>query len=209
MTIAIIGAGNVGGALGRAFAGLGHAITFGVRDPDAPAPRALADETGAALAAPADAVRGADLVVLAVPGAAAVEAARALGDLGGAVLLDTTNPVGPGLLPTPDSDGRSLAERVAAAAPSARVVKGFHTLAAQHMGDGRMGGQRAALFLSGNDAAAKRSVAGLAEALGFEAVDTGGLDRARLTEPVALLWITLAARQGWGRDFAFAVARAV
>ncbi|MDX1421046.1 MAG: NAD(P)-binding domain-containing protein [Rubricoccaceae bacterium] len=207
MHIAIIGSGSVGGALGRAFAGLGHTITFGVRDPDRADVRALADATGASLAAPAGAVRDAALVVLSVPGAAAVEIARGLGDLSGKVLLDTTNPVGPSLLPTPDAEGRSLAERIAAAAPGARVVKGFHTLAAQHMGDGRFGGQRTALFLSGDDADAKATVADLAERLGFEAVDTGGLDRARLTEPLALLWITLAARQGWGRGFAFALAR--
>lgn len=207
MHIAIIGAGNVGRALGRAFARLGHTIAYGLRRPDDPDARALADETGATLAAPAEAVRDADLVVLAVPGEAGPEAARALGDLSGKVLLDTTNPVGPNLLPAPDAEARSLAERIAEAAPGARVVKGFHTLAAQHMGDGRFGGQRSALFLSGDDADAKATVAELAEALGFEAVDTGGLDRARLTEPLALLWITLAARQGLGRDFAFALAR--
>ena len=205
MQIAVIGAGKVGSALGEAFAGLGHAVTFGVRDLDGDRARALASEF--ALAAPAEAAQAADLVVLAVPGRAAVEAARALGDLSGKVVLDTTNPVGPGLLPTADAGGRSLGERVAAAAPGARVVKGFHTLAAEHMGRGRLGGHRVALFLCGDDPDAKRAVAGLADGLGFEPVDVGALDRARLTEPLALVWVTLAARQGYGRDFAFALAR--
>ncbi len=178
------------------------------RDPEDPQARALAEEVEADLATPVESARGADLVVLAVPGGAAVEAARALGDLAGKILLDTTNPVGPGLLPTPDPAGRSLAERVAEAASGARVVKGFHTLAAEHMGQGRLDGRPAALFLCGDDADAKAAVAGLAEGLGFEAVDVGGLDRARLTEPLALVWITLAVRQGLGRDFAFALLRA-
>lgn len=207
MTIAIIGAGNVGSALGRAFAGLDHRIVFGVRDPANPAAQALAEATGAALADPPEAAREADLVVLAVPARAAVDAARALGDLAGKILLDTTNPVGPSLLPLPDAEGHSQAERIAGAAPGAHVVKGFHTLAAEHMGDGRLGGHPVALFLCGDDATAKRTVAGLAEALGFEPVDVGGLDRARLTEPLALVWITLAARQGYGRDFGFALVR--
>lgn len=205
MHIAIIGAGNVGTSLGRAFAGLGHTVTYGVRDPDSPKARSLS--AGASTAHPAAAAGAADLVVLAVPGKAAIEAAGTLGDLSGKILLDTTNPVGPNLLPPPSPDGCSQAERIAEATPGARVVKGFHTLAAEHMGDGHLGGQRMALFLCGDEAEAKGTVAGLAEALGFEAVDVGGLDRARLTEPLALVWITLAARQGRGRDFGFALVR--
>jgi predicted dinucleotide-binding enzyme len=207
MRIAIIGAGNVGGSLGHAFARLGHSIVFGVRDPGGADARSLAKSAGATLTDPADAVRGADLVVLAVPGGVAVQAARSLGDLAGAIVLDTTNPVGPGLLPTQDERGRSQAERLAEVLPGARLVKGFHTLAAEHMGNGRLGGQRIALFLCGDDAAAKSTVAGLAEGLGFEPVDVGGLDRARLTEPLALVWVTLAMRQGLGRNIAFTLAR--
>lgn len=206
LRIAVIGAGNVGGALARAFAGLGHAITLGVRDPDAERVRALAANTNAQLTLPSDAAQRADLVVLAVPGSVSVEAAASLGDLTGTILLDTTNPVGPGLLPPP-GDGRSLAERVARAAPGARVVKAFHTLAAEHMGYGQLGGRRIALFLCGDDPDANGTVAGLASDLGFEPVDVGGLDRARLTEPMALVWITLATRQGVGRDVAFGLLR--
>jgi len=204
MTIAIIGTGNVGGALAHAFAGLGHTIRLGARDTAGARP--LADAVGASVHAPAGAAHGADLVVLAVPGGAAVEAASALGDLGGAVLLDTTNAVGPRLTYAA-AGGPSQAERIADAAPTARVVKGFHTLAAEHMGDGRMGGPRVALFLAGDDADAVAAVAGLAEALHFEPVVVGPLAAARLTEPLALVWITLMAQRGYGRDFGFALVR--
>ena len=206
MTIAIIGTGSVGAALGRAFSDLGHAITFGSRHPEHEDVQALATDLGADVSLPEDAARGADLVVLAVPGEVAVERAAALGDLGGAVLLDTTNVADWSRLLPPDSED-SLGERVQAAAPTARVVKGFHTLAAQRIGSGHFGSGQASLFLSGDDAEAKALVAGLAKALGFEAIDTGGLDRARLTEAMALLWISLAGPQGWGRDFSFAVVR--
>ena len=206
MTIAIIGTGSVGAALGRAFSGLGHTILFGSRHPERQDVRALAREVGARVGAPEEAAAGADLVVLAVPGEVAAETAAALGDLGGAVLLDTTNPYNDALLPPP-GDTPSLAEQVQAAAPSARVVKGFHTRSASRLDRGDFGGRQAALLLSSDDAGSKTLVAGLAEALGFEAVDTGGLDRARLTEAMALLWISLAGPQGWGRDFSFAVVR--
>lgn len=204
MTIAIIGTGNVGGALARAFAGMGHTIRLGARDAGGAHP--LASAVGASVHPPAEAARGADLVVLAVPGGVAVEAAAALGDLGGAVLLDTTNAVGPGLRYAA-AGGPSQAERIAAAAPTARVVKGFHTLAAEHMTDGRLGGSRVALFLAGDDTDAVATVAGLAEALHFEPVVVGPLAAARLTEPMALVWITLMAQRGYGRDFAFGLLR--
>ena len=206
MTIAIIGTGSVGAALGRAFHGLGHTIVFGSRHPERADVRALASAIGADARPPREAAAGADLVVLAVPDDVAAETAAALGDLGGAVLLDATNPYTDALRPPP-GDTPSIGEQVQAAAPTARVVKGFHTLSASRMGRGDFGGRRGALFLSGDDADAKSLVADLAEALGFEAVDTGGLDRARLTEAMALLWIALAGPQGWGRDFSFAVVR--
>jgi predicted dinucleotide-binding enzyme len=206
MTIVLIGTGSVGAALGSAFAGLGHRIVFGSRHPEREDVRSLASETEAAVLPPEDAVRGADLIVLAVPGEVAAETAASLGDLGGAVLLDTTNAADWNRLLPPEAE-LSLGEQVQAAAPAARVVKGFHTLAAQRMGSGRFDSGRASLFLSGDDADAKALVADLAEALGFEAVDTGGIDRARLTEPMALLWISLAGPQGWGRGFSFAVVR--
>jgi predicted dinucleotide-binding enzyme len=202
LPIAVVGTGNVGSSLARAFSGLGHTVVLGARDVASDRARALADATGARIASPADAARGADLVVLAVPGEAAVETARGLGDLGGAVLLDTTNAVGPGLTYAPGADGRSLAEQVAAAAPTARVVKGFSTLSAHHMGDGRLGGGHIALFLAGDDAGAVATVAGLAEALHFEPVVVGGLAAARLTEAMAVAWIALA-RGGYGREFSF------
>jgi predicted dinucleotide-binding enzyme len=206
LSIAIIGTGAVGTALARAFAGLGHAVVLGARDVTSSRARALADETGARLTTSAEAVRDATLVVLAVPGPAAVETTRGLGDLGGAVLLDTTNAVGPGLTYAPAADGRSLGEQVADAAPTARVVKGFCTLSAHHMGDGHLGNSRIALFLAGDDPDAVATVAGLAEALHFEPVVVGGLAKARLTEAMAVAWISLA-RGGFGRGFAFGLLR--
>ena len=92
-TIAIIGTGNVAGALGPEFAAQGHDIVYGSRDPAREEVVALVERTGGnASAAPqAEAVVGADIVVLAVPGGVAEEVAGSLGDLSGKIILDPTN----------------------------------------------------------------------------------------------------------------------
>jgi hypothetical protein len=92
---------------------------------------------------------------------------------------------------------------VARWAPGARVVKAFNTTGAGNMADPRFGNEHATMFMCGDDAAAKRTVGTLAEALGFEAVDAGPLRQARLLEPLAMLWISLAYAAGHGPNIAF------
>jgi 8-hydroxy-5-deazaflavin:NADPH oxidoreductase len=96
MKVAIIGAGNVGGALGRAWSRAGHAVVFGVRDPSAAEVRALVAETGAEALAPAAAAAAGAVVVLALPWGAAEAAVRGLGDLTGKVVIDCMNPLAMG-----------------------------------------------------------------------------------------------------------------
>ncbi|MBI3516870.1 MAG: NAD(P)-binding domain-containing protein, partial [Proteobacteria bacterium] len=96
MRIAIIGAGGVGSTLGRCWAKVGHAIDFGVRHPDKPAVRQLIAAIGpdkARAVAPRDAAQASDVVVLATPWAATIEAARGLGPLAGKPVIDCTNPL--------------------------------------------------------------------------------------------------------------------
>ena len=94
MRIAIIGTGNVGGAIARGLKGKGHAVTFGARRPEDPAVQALATAAGAGVAAPAAAAAAAEMVILALPWSAAEGAVRALGDLSGRVVIDCMNPLG-------------------------------------------------------------------------------------------------------------------
>jgi len=95
MKIAIIGAGNLGGALGKAWAKAGHAILFGVRDPAGGKTRPPLAEIGGAASSlfVPDAVRSGDVVVLATPWAAVPEVIAAMGDLRGKILIDATNPL--------------------------------------------------------------------------------------------------------------------
>lgn len=199
--LAVIGVGHVGTTLARGWLAAGARVHLGTRDSTKPDVQALLDaypERAVAMA-PADACAGAEVVVLTVPNAALDATVRACGDLSGRVVVDATNPVGPGLvhaLPT-----GSNAERVAALAPGARVVKAFNSVGAEVMAHPQLAAGRASMGIAGDDAAAKATVRGLAEALGFEGLDAGGLARARVLEHVALYWIGLSASRG--RTFAF------
>jgi 8-hydroxy-5-deazaflavin:NADPH oxidoreductase len=209
MKIGIIGAGNVGGTLGTAWAGVGHEVVFGVRDPRDERAQPLARGTGgrARVAGVREAAGAAEVVLVATPFGAAREAIESAGPLTGKVVIDATNPLTPDFSRLTIGHTTSAAEQVAGWAPGARVVKAFNTIGAQHMAHPVFGGQRASLFLCGDEAAAKQTVAALGEALGFEPVDCGPLTQARLLEPLAMLWISLANAYGQGPDIAFRLLR--
>ena len=185
-TIALIGTGNVGAALGRRFAEQGHTVIYGSRTPQAADVVELVRITGrgaVALAPAAAAARG-RVVVIAVPWTAAEDVVRGLGDLAGKIVVDPTNPrvmAADGFAdypPLPDSN----AERIARLAPKAHVVKAFSTLGAETMLDPRLAKSAVTIPIVGDDREAKQVVAGLARAIGFEAVDAGPLRHARILE---------------------------
>jgi NADPH-dependent F420 reductase len=209
MRIAIIGAGNVGNALGGGWASAGHEIVFGVRDPNDAKVQGVVRSVGGRARAETvrDAVAQGDIVTLATPWAATKDALTAAGSLSGKILVDATNPLTPDLSGLVLGHTTSAAEQVAAWTPGAKVVKAFNTIGAQHMTNPRFGDQRASMFLCGDDAAAKQVVAGLATALGFEPVDAGPLTQARLLEPLALLWISMVYAYGQGPNIAFRLIR--
>jgi NADPH-dependent F420 reductase len=184
-SVALIGTGNVGAALGQRFAEHGHTIIYGSRDPAAADVRELVAATGhgAVAVTPADAAARADIVVLAVPWSAAEDVVRALGDLRGKVLVDPTNPRltasdGFADYPIPDSN----AERIARLAPGAHVVKAFSTLGFETMLDPKVADGPVTVPIVGDDRAAKERVAMLAREIGLEAVDVGPLRHARILE---------------------------
>lgn len=215
MQLAIIGAGNVGGALGRRWAAAGYRVRYGVRDPQAPKVAELLAATGGGAIAvtPAEAVRGAEVVVLATPWSATEEALRGAGDLAGRVIIDCTNPLrftpGVGLeLAVGFSD--SGGEQVARWAAGARVVKAFNTYGWENFADSaypNAAALRPVMFLAGDDAQAKATVGKLAESIGFESFDAGALRVARELEPLAMMWIRLALSGARDPNFVWAVLR--
>lgn len=193
MRIAVLGAGRVGSALGERWRAGGHDVVYGVRDP--------ADDRHASLgstASPAEAVAGADLVLLALPWSAVEGLTRDL-DLARVVVVDATNPLGA-------AGSSSGAELVAAWAPKARVVKAFNTTGFETMADPSYPDGTALMLVAGDDPGAKDIVLSLAGELGFDAVDAGPLQAARELEAVAALWIRLS-RTGHGRGIAFSLVR--
>lgn len=207
MHIAVIGAGNVGATLGRRLGQLGHQIAYAASDPTSgSAARAAGETPGATVGPPAAAADGAEVVVLAVPWAAVAEVVPSLGDLDGAVLVDATNPIAPGLTLAVGGDD-SGGEQVAALATGGRVVKAFNTVGWDVMADPSFDGGTPVLPVCGDDQGAVDLVADLAADLGFEPLHLGGMAAARLSEPFALTWITLAGPRGQGRGIAFGLLR--
>jgi 8-hydroxy-5-deazaflavin:NADPH oxidoreductase len=179
MKIAIIGAGNVGTALGAGWSKVGHQITYGMREPDGDKAKQLkAAQPQAAISTNAEAARDAEVVVLSTPWPATEAAIRACGSLAGKIVIDATNP-----LKTMNQVGYALMDH-----PSFK------------------GGGKPVMFVAG-DGVGRAKVLQLVSDLGFEAIDVGGLEYARLLEPFAILWIHLALAKGLGREFAFGLLR--
>jgi 8-hydroxy-5-deazaflavin:NADPH oxidoreductase len=207
MTIGIIGAGNVGGTLGARWAAAGHKVRFASRRPGSDEMKALVARAGAnASAGTAEEAAESEVVVLATPWQATREAVQGLA-LAGKTVVDATNPLKADLSGLDVGTTSSGAEMVAQWAPGAHVVKAFNTIGFNVMADPHFGDRAAALFYCGDDAAAKATVRQLALDLGFNAMDAGPLEQARLLEPFALLWITLALKYGYTRGIGFDLMR--
>jgi NADPH-dependent F420 reductase len=203
--IAILGTGSVGSALGTRWSKAGHSVTFGSRRPDSEKVLELLEKCAAGTKAVAarESIAGADLVLLAVPWPAARQTLADLGDLGGRVLIDCSNPLTADFSGIELGHSTSAAEEIARWAPTARVVKAFNSASVRVMNDPQFGDYRATMFYCGDDPAAKEMVKQLIAALDFDPVDAGPLASARYLEPLAMLYIHLAFKQGWGSNCAF------
>ena len=207
MKVAVLGTGLVGRALGKGFAGLGHEVIVGTRDPGS----AQAKEAGAAIgkaraARFADAAREAEIAVLATLWTGTKSALELAGasNLAGKVLIDATNPleVSTGAPKLALGFSTSGAEQVQRWAPQAKVVKAFNIVTAAHMLNPKLAEGTPDMFIAGDDAAAKKQVGEIVAAFGWPVIDIGGLEAARLLEPLAMLWITYALRNNhWVHAF--------
>jgi hypothetical protein len=199
MRIAIIGAGNVGGGLGRAFAAEGHVIVFGVRDPDsAKTAEALGATPGATATSPALSVDGADVIVFALRWDAVADTVADLPPLEGRVVIDAMNRFGG------DPD-RSTTQDLADLLPGAHLAKAFDTIGFENFTTAHARRTPAAMFVAGDDPDAKRIAMDLATQIGFEAEDAGPLANAKALEEMARVWLALT--QVHGRRVGFALSR--
>ena len=204
MRIAIIGAGNVGSALGRGWLRAGEDVVFGVPNPADPKYNPLPCER---LLTPQEAARNTQTVVLATPWQATETAVKGLGDLSGKIVIDCTNPLGmgPNGLELVLGHNTSAGEQVAAWAQGAAVFKTLNQIGAESMDKAQLFPMRPVMFVAGDDEARKPVVMSLVTKLDFEAVDAGPLRVSRLLEAYGMLWIDQALNRGRGRSFAFAL----
>jgi len=207
MKIGIIGTGKLGTNLGKIWADKGHEILFGSRDPVRAKSLESTLEKDVKGGTYSEAANFADVIVLAVPWSAVQESIEEVGDLNGKILIDCTNAVAPKLGGLLMGHTTSAAEKIAEWAKGAKVVKAFNTLGAENLADGQILEQGPSTFICGDDLKAKSVVKELGIDLGFDVVDAGPLKKARLIEPLAMLWIELAYNQGLGTCIAFKLLR--
>jgi predicted dinucleotide-binding enzyme len=196
MRIAIIGAGNVGGGLGAAFAAAGHDVVFGVRDPGSDkCAAALAGAPGATATSAAEAARGADVVCFALRWDAVPGIVASLPSLDGRVVIDAMNRFG-------GDPSRSTADDLADLLPGAKVAKAFNTIGYENLTTARDRQAKVAMFVAADDADAKRTAMDLAAELGFVPEDAGPLANAKALEEMVKVWLALTRVHGRTVGFA-------
>jgi len=188
MRIGIVGKGNVGSAIAAGLSRAGHQIKFGHRDPKEPV---------------AEAAKWGDVIILAVPHNAAADVTKAVGSAAdGKTVVDVSNAL-TGSMELAVGFTTSAAEEIQKMLPKAHVVKAFNTVFAQNQSTGKIGSERLALFVAGDDAKAKKTVMQLGADIGFDPVDAGMLKAARYLEPMGMFMISLGYMLGMGTKIGF------
>jgi predicted dinucleotide-binding enzyme len=204
MKISIIGAGNIGGSLGKVWSEKGHDIVFGVRDPASDKTLKALEETGTTANAVSFAEAGAfaEVIVLAIPFSAVKDTLPLLGDITGKTIIDATNRFSP-----PQSGESAISvQDVAKWAAGAHVVKAFSTIGWEVIRNPIFQGVAVSAFICGDDAAAKETVLGLARDTGLDAVDAGSLENVAALDGLSKLWIYIM-QHGGNRNMTFTLLR--
>lgn len=200
MKIAIIGTGNVGGALATQWAKAGHEINLGVKDLSNFKGKELLNNPNTQAYAIKEAVAKSEVILVATPAPAAIEVAKSLGDTTGKIIMDTMNIVmgrGP-------EGFKTTTEAILAHTQSRDVVKCFNTTGFNNMQNPNYGDQALDLFVAGDSEKGKAVAIQLAKDAGFAACySIGGNEKFELMEQFAWFWINLAMVQGQGREIGF------
>lgn len=187
MNIAVIGTGFIGGVLGRALAASGHEVTFGSRHPDNDD---VAGSSGSAATTVGDALADADVVILAVPGAAVSSLAAEHGELlERTLVIDATNQM-----------GQSVANARSALPPNVRYARAFNTLGGENMANPLFADGPADMFFSA-PSADRSTTEAVIEGVGLRPIYVGE-DQEALIDALFQVWIALAITQGRGRRLA-------
>ena len=205
-TIAVIGTGRMGSAIGPRLAETGHQVIYGSRTPSADKVRELLERSpGKARAATQkSAVAAADIVIIAVPWFATEDLVKQSGPFDGKLILDMSNAT------TMRDDGlldfavdTSAGQLIQSWAPQAKVVKFFNTVSYHIIADISIAKGKVTVPLAGNDAAAKTRAAEIVEGLGFEAIDIGPIRNARALEFMSAIHMVPYLTDRWDQAFEY------
>lgn len=198
MNIALIGTGNVGGALAVNWAKAGHTILLGVTNTADFKGKELLNQPGISAHKIAEATAAAQVIVIATPPTAIFSILQEMGDIRGKVIIDATNSVG--TRPEP----HATVYHALAATTNAELVKCFNSTGFENMTNPDYNGTAIDMFMAGDSDFAKQTARQLATDAGFaNCYDFGKADKVELLEKFALSWINLAIIQGMGRGIAF------
>lgn len=208
MKITFIGIGNVGAALAGNLAKAGHEVTIAARDLNSDSVKSAQVKNPALKVKPAkEAVAEADVIFLATPFNANEKALKDAGPLPGKIVVDCTNPIGPGLTHGLKSE-ISGSEYLQNLIPDAKVVKAFTIYGFENLQDSTYPGYgdlKPAMLIAGNDKGAKEVVSRLCEQLGWQPVDVGDISMSLHVEHFTLLWVKMGRVQGRGSNFVWAM----
>lgn len=199
MRVGIIGAGNIGGTLGRKWASAQHEVVFGVRDPHkASLAQSVRDMEGSVrIGHGADAIAHGDVIVFAVPGPAVASVVDAHADaLAGKIIIDASNNM--------RGETRHALQILRSEVPSAQLYRAFNSLGWENLADPDFDGVQADLFYCG-DEDGRATVERLISDVGLVPICLGGTDQVGLVEGMTDMWFALAMRQRLGRRIAFKV----
>lgn len=202
MNIAIIGTGNVGGALATNWSKKGHNINLGVRDVHQFKGIELLKNQNTKALSINEAVAQSEVIFISTPPTAIIEIIEQMGDVTGKIIIDATNAV------RQQPDPYQTVYHCLAEKTKAEIVKCFNSTGFENMLNPIYNGEGIDMFMAGDSELAKKAAAQLALDAGFgTCMDFGKSDKVELLEKLALSWINLAIMQGHGRNMAFKVVR--
>ncbi len=201
LAVAVLGAGNIGGTLGKKWSLAGHQVSFGVSDPAGVHAQALRTELGDRITIGTldEVLQGnPDVVLVALPGVIIEDVAQKYAEqLNGRIIIDATNRMG--------EDSMHNLAHFQRYAPQAQLYRAFSMIGWENFAEPVFDGVQADLFYCGADGASRAKVEQLISDVGLRPICLGGNDQAGLLDSMTTLWFSLAFKQKKGRHIAFKV----
>jgi predicted dinucleotide-binding enzyme len=204
-SLSIIGSGKVGRTLAQRFAAQGYSVFVGSRRPSDVASLPELTSPQIIVTSIDEAISSTQICLLAIPWKECISFVQRYSPWRNKILIDCSNPLNSSFNGLELGYTTSAAEEIAKAATEARVIKALNTASVETMRNPIFNGTSATMFYCGNDTEAKQIVHELLSALSFQPIDCGPLDQSRNLEPLAMLYIHLAVRCGFGPQCAFSI----